>query len=536
MKYYNRMMMVVGVVCVNAFVWGRDQYLNYGNATWCYDDTTYTYTTSVGIKSVSISDSTTEVTMPTSVYIGSKSYPFALSAPSLAGGKNLVTFNVPVGVVGSFSVVGTFSGCDNLRYINIASAHETHSSLDGVVYDKSGKRLIIVPNAMTEFTVPSSVTNVSEDAFLNCKGLSAIDVEDGNDYYASVDGVLYNKAMTELIRCPREKDNVSILDTVTSIGSGAFRMCTNLTEVILPESVRNIADSAFTGCSGLTELELPASVTNIGSSAFGNCNNLHGVVLPESVVGIGSSAFSGCTALTEIEFPESISDIRPYTFNGCTGLSRVVLPSTITNLDNRAFAGCSGVRSVTVPQSICSTNRLATIFPAAYSRITDVIIAEGTTIVGDGLFSGCANLVNLVIPDCVTSISTNAFKNCDKFNANLYVRQLKGVFGPDAETGVRYSLGDVVKDRAIVSVTVNGDAAIDEFVMVDGKVYDCAVRIVNTAATVVTISLPSGYEYESFVGAAPLKLPAHSTNMLTITRTGERTFLVARRQLQSIGL
>lgn len=358
--------------------------------------------------------------MPASVYIGSKSYPFALLGSSLSGGKNLITFNVPAGVVANGYLAGTFSGCDNLRYINIASAHETLSSLDGVVYDKSGKRLVFVPNAMTEFTVPAGVTNVLEDAFMNCNGLAAIDVEDGNGYYASVDGVLYNKAMTALIRWPRGKDDVSILDTVTSIGVGAFRMCTNLTEVILPEGVGNIADSAFAGCSGLTELELPASVTNIGSSAF-----------------------SGCTALTEIEFPESISNIRDYTFDGCTGLSRVVLPSTITNLDYRAFSGCSGVRSVTVPQSICSTNRLATIFPAAYSRITDVVIAEGTTVVGDNLFSGCVNLVDLVVPDSVTSISSNAFKNCDKFNANLYLRQLKGVFGPDAETGVRYSLGEI---------------------------------------------------------------------------------------------
>ena len=504
----NRIMVFSCVACVNVLAFGRTQYLNYGNATWTFDDTTYTGQTSVNITGVSIPDSATEVTMPASVSIGARSYSVSLGA-SVTGGRNLVTFNVPANASGI--AANRFRVCDNLRYINIASAHETLSSLDGVVYDKSGKGLRVVPNAVTEFVVSAGVTNVLGTAFSNCMGMQAVNVEDGNEWFSSVDGVLYNKAITELVACPGGKESVTIPDTVTDIVASAFSGKTNLYAVVLPAGVTRIGSSAFSGCTGLAEIAFPDGVTDIGNSAF-----------------------SGCTGLSRIILPESVTNIAMHAFYGCTGLSEVVLPSKIDAVGTDAFRGCEWIRKVTIPQYLCATNEMRNLFPYP-SRITDATIAEGTTTIGKSLFVDCTGLENLTIPDSVTSISTDAFKDCDKLASKLYVQQVKGVFGPEAGTAVRYALGDVVQDRTIVSVTVDSDCAIDEFVLTDGKVYDCAVRIVNTADAAVQISLPSGYVYESFVGAAPLTLPPHSTNMLTITRTGDRTFLVARRQLQPIG-
>ena len=98
----------------------------------------------------------------------------------------------------------------------------------------------------------------------------------------------------------------------------------------------------------------------------------------------------------------------------------------------------------------------------------------------------------------------------------------------------RYGLSGTAADRTIASVTVDGDCAIDEFVLKDGKVYDCVLRIVNTSAKAVKVSLPGGYEYETFKGAKPLTIPAKSRNMLTITRTADSTFLVSRRELETV--
>ena len=97
-----------------------------------------------------------------------------------------------------------------------------------------------------------------------------------------------------------------------------------------------------------------------------------------------------------------------------------------------------------------------------------------------------------------------------------------------------YALTNAPLDRAIASVTVDGDCAIDEFVLKDGKVYDSVLRIVNTATKAVTLTLPAKYEYETFKGSKPLTILAGSRNILTITRTAAGTILVSRRELESV--
>ena len=89
-------------------------------------------------------------------------------------------------------------------------------------------------------------------------------------------------------------------------------------------------------------------------------------------------------------------------------------------------------------------------------------------------------------------------------------------------------------DRPIASVTVDGDCAIDSFVLKDGKVYDSMLRIVNVADHAVKLTLPSGYVYETFKGVKPLTIPANSRNVLSITRTAAGTFLVSREELETV--
>jgi hypothetical protein len=97
----------------------------------------------------------------------------------------------------------------------------------------------------------------------------------------------------------------------------------------------------------------------------------------------------------------------------------------------------------------------------------------------------------------------------------------------------RYALSTCPTDRSIATVTVDGDAAIDSFVLTDGKVYDTVVRVINVSDGDVRLSLPQGYVYEKFKGASPLVIPATSTNLLTITRTAERVFFVSREELEA---
>jgi hypothetical protein len=97
-----------------------------------------------------------------------------------------------------------------------------------------------------------------------------------------------------------------------------------------------------------------------------------------------------------------------------------------------------------------------------------------------------------------------------------------------------YALTNAAADRAIASVTVDGDCAIDEFVLKDGKVYDSMLYVSNTADREVTLSLPTGYAYKTFKGSKPLAIPAKSQCMISITRVADETFLVAREDLEDV--
>ena len=302
--------------------------------------------------------------------------------------------------------------------------------------------------------------------------------------------------------------------------------------------VMSIGDYAFYDCSGRTSVTIPSSVTSIGDNAFFYCSGLTSVTIPNSVTSIGNQAFEGCSGLTSVTIPDSVTSIGEYAFYGCSGLAdangfivvrnvlygyygsdaAVTIPDGVTSIGGKAFSGCNGLTSVTIP--------------------------DGVTSIGDEAFFSCSSLERLVIPDSVTSYGANCFEGCPAYTRQLY----RTVFGggssgggsPSVVTTVvqqvesPYALTNSAADRAIASVTVDNDCAIDSFVLKAGEVYDSVLRIVNTANRDVTLTLPSGYVYETFEGVNPLKIPANSTNILTITRTEANTFLVSREKLRTI--
>lgn len=93
---------------------------------------------------------------------------------------------------------------------------------------------------------------------------------------------------------------ISLGNSVTTIGESAFRNCDNLTEISLPNSVTTIGESAFYDCENITKVSLGNSVTKIGDLAFKDCENLTEISLGKSVAGIGSGALTGCSNLTTI--------------------------------------------------------------------------------------------------------------------------------------------------------------------------------------------------------------------------------------------
>jgi hypothetical protein len=282
-----------------------------------------------------------------------------------------------VTIFGSVTSMGgnVFYGCTHLRNVTISDGFTS-----------------IGPNAfygtrLTGITIPASVTSIGVGAFTACSELAAIIVDASNPSFISVDGVLFNKSQSTLVRYPEAKTgNYLIPNGVTSIGDYAFSGCTRLTSVTIPNGVTSIGGVAFYGCTRLASVTIPSSVTSIGGSAFLRCTHLTSVTIPNSVSSIGNWTFGVCTSLTSVTIPSSVTSIGNWAFGDCTSLTSVTIPSSVTSIGDETFSRCTRLTSVTIP--------------------------NGVTSIGDYAFYGCTRLASVTIPSSVTSIGDYAFSEC----------------------------------------------------------------------------------------------------------------------------
>lgn len=196
---------------------------------------------------------------------------------------------------------------------------------------------------------------------------------------------------------------------VTAIGTDAFRDCTGITSVVIPDSVTSIGGSAFRNCTNLTKIELSDNITSISGAMCFGCIKLESVTIPDGVVNIGGYAFSGCTLLKEVVVPESVTNIADTVFADCNSLI------IYCNQNSKAhkYADTNNISAVTCVE----TTRVDLITKIIY---TDV--------------SG-SSLESIIIPSGDVSCSTNsayagtgAVINVTK-NGNPYSQYTLVVFG-----------------------------------------------------------------------------------------------------------
>ena len=207
--------------------------------------------------------------------------------------------------------------------------------------------------SLTKITLPASITNIDEK-FRGCINLKSITVDTNNANFASKDGILFNKDMTTLLRCPAQIDKTEfiITDGVTEIGECAFEGCTGLTKIEIPDSVKKIDDIAFSGCTGLADIRLPKNLDYLGAFVFGNCTGLQNVTMPDEMTQLGVCLFDGCSSLKSIVIPKGVTNLYNGEFRDCTSLTSIDIPDGVVQIGVETFAGCTNLEKINIPRSV----------------------------------------------------------------------------------------------------------------------------------------------------------------------------------------
>lgn len=218
--------------------------------------------------------------------------------------------------VDGWALVG-FNGNNNTKEVHIDYVRDENGNNpdESKPVSSVGRFTMNTDEYVEVIYIGKDVEYIDETSFFYCKMLKAIEVDEENEHYTSVDGVLYTKDMRKLLVYPLMKENTSgvynIPEGVERIGSCAFYKNETLTEITLPSTLKEIGDMAFFKCINLSLVTLPDGLVKIGSDAFSYCQEMKPVMyIPASVKEIGSFAFFSCSNLKEFYMgAESESDI-----------------------------------------------------------------------------------------------------------------------------------------------------------------------------------------------------------------------------------
>ena len=444
--------------------------------------------------------------------------------------RNLALEAVSLGVGLQHIKKAAFRDCPELQTVEFRECDTPLLTIDEYVFANAVK--------LTNLMLSKSLKQINSGAFRNCTALESLTIPDS---VTAIYGSKYNSRGGAFADCTSLK-RVSLGTGLRIIESdatdvdyegddyyayaGVFGNCTALEEVSFGPNLETIGHHAFSECGHLKSLVIPDSVTTIGVNCFYNNICLTKVTFGADLRSIGACAFMGCVSLSSVSFSPATTPlltINANAFRNCLCLASLTLSNAMPTIKSGAFAGCTMLRRITVP-SLMSTIE-SNVF-SGMENLNEVIFLG---LPPENLANaGLATDIKLRYPkeykdDWEAVIKTIGFTNTSEFDSG----DLGGIVGDS-----RYGLSDEPGDRAIASITVNqNNSPLNEIVMEEGKVFDCIIRIVNTAANDVTVTLPSGYTYESFKNATPLTIPANSRNILTITRTSDTTFLVTREEL-----
>ena len=352
-----------------------------------------------------------------------------------------------------------FFNCNAIESINVSEKNENFCSVDGVMYSKDMTKLVLYPSisTKTEFTIPKSVSTIYETAFNNTKNietlniignivksgriksktynigadvsiisdtlvLSAVenfDVAKNNNTFSSVDGILYNKAKTRLIKYPLEKtgDTFNIPNGVEKIGHNAFESC-KVKHITFPKSLVEIEKYAFNNSSLTDELVIPNNIKTIGDYAFSG-TGVTTLVINSNLNKTGTETF-GIKSLKKLVINADLRDFVLY-FKHMTELTTVEYGENITHLDFNMLDNLYGLQSINVSENnkifssvdgiVFNKEKTKIIKVPIKKELSAYYVPDGVTEIGeDAFYNSC--ITELYTPKSLKKIGKRAFNDC----------------------------------------------------------------------------------------------------------------------------
>ena len=206
---------------------------------------------------------------------------------------------------------------------------------------------------VTSVSMPASITSLGEQVFLSCTGLKRITVDANNTVLKDVDGVLFDKSGNKLIAYPNMRAaNYDIPEGTVELGAASFFMCNEIKNINFPPTLKKIGMLAFGICSKMNEVTIPETVTDLGDFAFYNCTGLEKAIIKANISELKRYMFSRCTALKEVSLPSTIEFIRTWAFGSCAAMKNIKLPDNLKGIEAEAFNGCETLSEITLPASL----------------------------------------------------------------------------------------------------------------------------------------------------------------------------------------